>query len=195
MYFRFVPLNNPLSGYEAGPLALQLSQHTPIPIPYKAPIDWARWATFAGGLLGFLSLIRFIAPILQNKWVWAIGTILTSLVMTSGYMFTQIRGVPYTGPNGQWIASGYQNMYGQEVQAISLICECPSFSSARHHVSPICRWSPCLLVLDANSGHPVPIIGRSSKVADLSLDLCHHDCIFGPCYVVQGQEQRYVSCS
>lgn len=42
--------------------------------------------------------------------------------MTSGYMFTQIRNVPYTGTNGQWIAAGYQNMYGQEVQVISLIC-------------------------------------------------------------------------
>ncbi|KAF9053704.1 oligosaccharyl transferase subunit OST3/OST6 family [Hymenopellis radicata] len=124
-----VPLKYDFSnGFEAGPLAAQISNHTPIPIPYTAPIDWGRWATFIAGFLGFLSVLRFIAPILQNKWTWAVGTILTSLIMTSGYMFTQIRNVPYTGANGQWIAAGYQNMYGQEVQVISLIYGVLAFS-------------------------------------------------------------------
>lgn len=55
--------------------------------------------------------------------MWAAGTILTSLVMTSGYMFTRIRGAPYTGGNGQWIAPGYQNQYGQETQVVAMICK------------------------------------------------------------------------
>lgn len=42
--------------------------------------------------------------------------------MTSGYMFTRIRGSPYSGENGQWIASGYQNQFGQEVQVVAFIC-------------------------------------------------------------------------
>ncbi|KIJ69370.1 hypothetical protein HYDPIDRAFT_145351 [Hydnomerulius pinastri MD-312] len=109
------------SGFEAGPLAEQLSTHTPIPIPYKAPIDYSKLLQFAA-LIPIVTLIfRFIRPALQNRWVWATGSILTSLVMTAGYMFTRIRGVPYTGPDGSWIAGGYQNQYGQEVQVVSLV--------------------------------------------------------------------------
>ncbi|KAG2157126.1 hypothetical protein DEU56DRAFT_763201 [Suillus clintonianus] len=108
-------------GFEAGPLAEQLSVHTPIPIPYKAPFDWARAGSIAS-LIPIITLIfRFIKPALQNRWVWAAGTITTSLIMTSGYMFTRIRGAPYVGPNGAWIAQGYQNQYGQEVQVIAMV--------------------------------------------------------------------------
>lgn len=110
------------SGLDPGPLAQQLSVFTPVPIPYKAPIDWARIATFAGaGLLG-LALLRFISPILQSRWTWAAVTVVTTLIMTSGYMFTRIRGTPYSGPNGQWVAQGYQNQFGQETQVVATIC-------------------------------------------------------------------------
>ncbi|KAH7889676.1 hypothetical protein F5I97DRAFT_1801624 [Phlebopus sp. FC_14] len=108
-------------GFEPGPLAEQLSIHTPIPIPYKAPIDWSRLATFASIIPIITLVFRFIRPALQNRWVWAAGIILVSLVMTAGFMFTRIRGVPYTGPDGNWIAGGYQNQFGQEVQVVSLI--------------------------------------------------------------------------
>lgn len=37
-------------------------------------------------------------------------------------MFTRIRGSPYTGADGSWIAGGYQNQFGQEVQVVALIC-------------------------------------------------------------------------
>jgi len=109
------------NGFEAGPLAEHLSQYTPIVIPYRAPIDWARWITIAVGILGFTLTLRFIAPILRSRWTWAAGTVLVSLVMTSGYMFTRIRGSPYSGGDGQWIAAGYQNQFGQEVQVIAFI--------------------------------------------------------------------------
>ncbi len=110
------------SGFEAGPLAEQLSSHTPVPIPYRAPIDWARWATYIAGFLGSLSILRYIAPVLRSRWTWAVISILSSLIFTSGYMFTRIRNVPYSGANGNWIASGYQNQFGQEVQVIALVC-------------------------------------------------------------------------
>jgi len=51
------------------------------------------------------------------------------LVMTSGFMYTLIRGVPYAGPNGAWIAAGSQNQVGQEVQVISFICASPLSST------------------------------------------------------------------
>ncbi|CAL1704424.1 unnamed protein product [Somion occarium] len=108
-------------GFEAGPLAESLSHHTPVPIPYQAPIDWARWGAMTGITLIAAATLRFIYPVLKSRWTWAAGTILTSLVMTSGYMFTRIRGTPMSGPNGQWIAPGYQNQFGQETQVVAMI--------------------------------------------------------------------------
>ncbi|KDR81638.1 hypothetical protein GALMADRAFT_239708 [Galerina marginata CBS 339.88] len=108
-------------GFEPGPLAEYLSKYTPVRIPYKDPIDWARWITTAIGVLGSAFLLRFISPLVQSKWTWAAVTVTTSLVMTSGYMFTRIRGVPYSGGDGNWIASGYQNQFGQEVQVVAFI--------------------------------------------------------------------------
>ncbi|KAJ3732976.1 dolichyl-diphosphooligosaccharide-protein glycotransferase [Lentinula guzmanii] len=116
------------NGFEAEPLAFHLSNHTPIPIPYKAPVDWVRWITFISGLLGFALILRFIAPVLQSRWTWAVITILTSLTMTGGFMFTRIRGSPYTGSDGSWIAGGYQNQFGQEVQVVALIYGTLAFS-------------------------------------------------------------------
>lgn len=111
-------------GFDAGPLAAFVSRFTPVAVPYKDPIDWVRWITIASGLLGSLLFLKFISPIVQNKWAWATVTIITSLVMTSGYMFTRIRNVPYNGGDGNWVAAGYQNQFGQEVQVVSFICKC-----------------------------------------------------------------------
>lgn len=109
------------NGFEARPLAEQLSSHTPIPIPYKDPINWARVTSFIS-LIPIVTLIfRFIRPVLQNRWVWAANTILFSTIMTSGYMFTRIRGTPYVAPDGSWLAAGFQTQYGQEVHVVSLL--------------------------------------------------------------------------
>jgi len=115
-------------GFEAEPLAEFLSKHTPIAIPYTKPFDWSRYITIATGILSALLLVRFLSPVIQSKWTWAAGTVIVSLVMTSGFMFTRIRGVPYTGGNGNWIAQGYQNQFGQEVQVVSFIYGLLSFS-------------------------------------------------------------------
>jgi oligosaccharyltransferase complex subunit gamma len=61
-------------------------------------------------------------PYLTNRWVWAAGVISTSLVMVSGQMFVQIRGMPYAGHGGQKIAPGFQQQFGDEVHFISIIC-------------------------------------------------------------------------
>jgi oligosaccharyltransferase complex subunit gamma len=54
-------------------------------------------------------------------------TITTSLVMTGGLMFVKIRGTPERGHDGSWIAAGFQNQYGQEVQVVAGICKYPLF--------------------------------------------------------------------
>ena len=109
-------------GFEAGPLAAFLSKHTPIAIPYTEPFDWSRYITIATGILSAVVAASFLSPVIQSKWTWAAGTVFVSLVMVSGFMFTRIRGVPYNGGNGNWIAQGYQNQFGQEVQVVSMIC-------------------------------------------------------------------------
>ncbi|KAJ3523790.1 hypothetical protein NM688_g8668 [Phlebia brevispora] len=109
------------NGYDPEPLAEQLSRHTPVPIPYKPPVDWSKLLFALGcGLIGLVAL-RFIAPILKSKWTWGIITIVTSLIMISGHMFVRIRGMPYSGSGGQWIASGYQNQFGQETQVVAMM--------------------------------------------------------------------------
>ncbi|KJA27197.1 hypothetical protein HYPSUDRAFT_84107 [Hypholoma sublateritium FD-334 SS-4] len=115
-------------GFDAARLAEFLSKYTPVAVPYRDPIDWVRWLTIGIGALGSLLLLRFIAPIIQSKWTWATITVITSLIMTSGYMFTRIRNAPYNGGPGNWIAGGYQNQFGQEVQVIAFIYGLLSFA-------------------------------------------------------------------
>ncbi|KAL1728711.1 hypothetical protein EV714DRAFT_252376 [Schizophyllum commune] len=126
---RSAPISYDFSqGFEPGPLAAQLSRHTPVPIPYKEPFNWGKlFQTISIILFGILAL-RWIGPILTNRWVWAAGTIATSLVMTGGYMFTKIRNVPYVGADGGWIAGGYQNQFGQEVQVVAFLYGFLAFS-------------------------------------------------------------------
>lgn len=109
-------------GFDAAPLAEQLSHYTPAPIPYKPPFDYSRIASGLFVVLSVVAALRFVSPILKSRWTWAAITVLTSLVMTSCYMFVRIRGMPYTGPNGAWVAAGYQTQYGQEVQVVAMIC-------------------------------------------------------------------------
>lgn len=109
------------SGFDPQPLAEQLSAFTPMPIPYRAPIDWTMWGTVLFFILSGALSIQFLAPVLRNRWTWAVFTILTSLVMTSGYMFTRIRGMPTTSSDGSWIAQGFQTQFGQETTVVATL--------------------------------------------------------------------------
>ncbi|KAI0093954.1 oligosaccharyl transferase subunit OST3/OST6 family [Irpex rosettiformis] len=107
------------NGYAPEALAEHLSLYTPVRIPYRPPVDWAKYGTFAATGLILTTVARFIFPLLKSRITWAIITIGTILVMTGGHMFVRIRGMPYSdGPN--WIAGGYQSQYGQETQVIAL---------------------------------------------------------------------------
>ncbi|KAH9981279.1 oligosaccharyl transferase subunit OST3/OST6 family [Lactifluus volemus] len=109
------------SGFDAHPLAEQLSNFTPVPIPFRAPINWAMWGTVVFFALSGVLSLRYLAPVLRNRWVWACITILTILVMTSGFMFTRIRGMPNASPDGSWVASGFQTQYGQETTVVATL--------------------------------------------------------------------------
>jgi oligosaccharyltransferase complex subunit gamma len=83
------------------------------------------WGTVVFFILSGALSIRFLAPVLRNRWTWAVITILTSLIMTSGYMFTRIRGMPTTASDGSWIAQGFQTQYGQETTVVATLCMSP----------------------------------------------------------------------
>ncbi|KAJ7158302.1 hypothetical protein C8R43DRAFT_995376 [Mycena crocata] len=161
------PLGYDLSlGFEPEPLARYLSQHTPTPVPYTPPFDWLRWTTIGARLLILAVVSRFITPIigsiipiLQSRWTWGVPTILTSLIMTSGYMYTRIRNSPPMGKNGNWIAGGLQNQFGCEVWVVAtlygtlasafvmLIMLVPYQTSARHQRFQIYFWSSVILLV------------------------------------------------
>lgn len=109
-------------GYDAEPLAEQLSRHTPVRIPYSPPVDWSKYIVIAVALLAGSITIRFIYPILQSRLFWAGVTVVTILTMIGGQMFVRIREMPYAGADGQWIAGGYSNQFGQEVTVVAMIC-------------------------------------------------------------------------
>ena len=115
------------SGFDPAPLAEQLSHHTPIPIPYRAPINWGKVVTTIFSAAGFLLFARFFQPILTGRLIWIIMTVVPSLAFMGGLMFVQIRGTPWQMPNGQWMAQGYSNQFGKEIQMIAIICKSYGF--------------------------------------------------------------------
>jgi oligosaccharyltransferase complex subunit gamma len=130
-------------------LAEQLSRHTPVPIPYRAPPNYALIATTAGFIIAFAALARFILPILLSRWTWAVFSIGTSLVMVGGFMFVRIRGMPYVAgsPDGgaQLISPGFQSQYGIEVQIIAFICMIYHFAVYSTYL-PLRQMEYCHLV-------------------------------------------------
>ncbi|KAI6166995.1 hypothetical protein EDD17DRAFT_1850158 [Pisolithus thermaeus] len=179
------------NGFEARPLAEQLSSHTPIPIPYKDPINWTR-VTSLISLIPIVALVfRFIRPVLQNRWVWAANTILLSTIMTSGYMFTRIRGTPYVAPDGSWLAAGFQTQYGQEVQVVSLLCawlRLLTLSSGRAHASSdgVLAGSFVLLILLV----PQQSSPSRQRTADIHLDSDQFYHVLYPCFMFSDVKNR-----
>jgi len=109
------------NGFDAAPLAEQLSHHTPIPIPYQAPINWGKIASTVLSAAALLLFARFCKPVLTGRFVWVIITVIPSLAFMGGLMFVQIRGSPWEMQNGQWLAQGHSNQFGKEVQMVAII--------------------------------------------------------------------------
>jgi len=123
---RLDPLTYDFSnGFDADTLVEGINRHMPSPIPFTKPMNWAPIIGGAIFLLVAALAAPFILPLLQNKWVWAMFSIGTSLIMISGLMFVRIRGNPYVamGRDGkaEWIASGFQNQFGMETHVVAFI--------------------------------------------------------------------------
>jgi hypothetical protein len=121
----------PQSSFEAGALAEHLSRSTPIKVPYRTPPNYALIITSTVSIFGLAFLAKFFWPLFAffvlSRWTWALACILSSLIFTSGYMFTRIRHMPFaqnTRQGPQWIAGGYSNQFGAETYVIATLCMC-----------------------------------------------------------------------
>jgi len=116
------------NSFDAMALAEFLSRSTPSPVPYRLPPNYALLFSASTTVVGLAIAAKFFWPvfawILLSKWTWAVGCLVSSLIFTSGYMFTRIRHVPFAqnsrdGP--QWISGGYQSQYGAETYVVATL--------------------------------------------------------------------------
>jgi len=119
-------------GFDAGALIEQLSKTTPVSVPYSPPPNYSAITTLVLGALSLLLAARYLTSVFTSRWTWAALVIGGSITFTSGFMFVRIRGSPWVarGQNNQpqWMAGGYQNQYGMEVQVIGAIYLTAAFS-------------------------------------------------------------------
>ena len=89
---------------------------------------WAIGTTIVLGVvtLGFVAW-PYVLPIIQNRNLWAAGSLIGILLFCSGQMFNVIRKAPYVAGDGHggisYFASGFQNQYGMETQLVAAMCK------------------------------------------------------------------------
>ncbi|KAK7754018.1 oligosaccharyl transferase subunit ost3/OST6 [Diatrype stigma] len=97
--------------------------------PVKRPVNWLKWTVVTVTVLTTVGVIakawHLILPVIQSRFLWAVGTLFLILAFTSGYMFNSIRKTPYVAANGQgsisYFAPGFQNQLGIETQIIGFL--------------------------------------------------------------------------
>jgi len=175
------------NAFDALTLSEQLSRSTPLPIPYKEPLNYtlvlSAGATFIFTLITARFFWVYFSGALTSRWTWGFITIVTSLVMCSGFMFVRIRGMPMAVNNksggASWIASGFQSQYGMETQVISilygalafsfiaLILLVPKIPTAGRQRAGVYLWTTAMMVLYSllitffrikNPGYPFGLI-------------------------------------
>jgi oligosaccharyltransferase complex subunit gamma len=108
----------------------------------RRPINWVLWivttVVILGGSAAAYKIWPYVLPIIQNRNVWATGTIIAILACTGGHMFNSIRKVPYVSGDGRgginYFTGGFQNQLGIETQIIAFICEYTSEIPAWTHL-------------------------------------------------------------
>lgn len=93
----------------------------------KRPINWFAWAIGTTAVLGVVTFVYvaspWIVPIIQNRNLWAAGSLIGILLFCSGQMFNVIRKAPYVAGDGKggisYFASGFQNQFGMETQLVA----------------------------------------------------------------------------
>jgi oligosaccharyltransferase complex subunit gamma len=95
----------------------------PIYVPFN-PIPWiVTLTTITAVVTGLYFGGPYILPLIQSKVIWQGASLVAILIFTSGHMWNRIRGAPYQGPNGQYIAPGFSQQFVLETQVVGVICE------------------------------------------------------------------------
>ncbi|PHH67390.1 hypothetical protein CDD81_160 [Ophiocordyceps australis] len=97
--------------------------------PVSRPFNYLRLASTVTLLLGLATLSYsagpYILPLVQNRNIWAAGTMIAIVLFISGHMFNHIRHVPYVTGDGRggitYFSNGFQSQLGLETQIIAAI--------------------------------------------------------------------------
>lgn len=98
-------------------------------------MKWASALTFlAGALTAAVSAAPYVLPFIQNRNLWAAGSMIAILLFISGHMFNHIRKVPYVAGDGRggitYFIGGFQNQLGLETQIVAAMCMYQLWGSA-----------------------------------------------------------------
>ncbi|KAF2640411.1 hypothetical protein P280DRAFT_401064 [Massarina eburnea CBS 473.64] len=161
--------------FTAGPQSAEqiqtwVSRQLPDDVPkpnVSRPINYVKIISVSTAVLGVVTFIAvaspFIAPVLQNRNIWAAFSLIAVLLFTSGHMFNHIRKVPYVSGDGKgginYFAGGFSNQFGLESQivaamygvlsfaTISLALKVPRIANAQAQQIAVFVWSAVLLCM------------------------------------------------
>jgi oligosaccharyltransferase complex subunit gamma len=99
--------------------------------PLVRPFNYMKVVSILTLVLGTGTLLYvaspYIVPVIQNRNVWAAGSLIAVLMFTSGHMYNHIRKVPYVANDGKggvsYFAGGFQNQFGLETQIVAALCK------------------------------------------------------------------------
>ncbi|GAA6010378.1 hypothetical protein JCM11491_006294 [Sporobolomyces phaffii] len=134
------------SNFQAESIATYLKTTARLPsLEFARPVDKSKVLKTAviglGTVLGAYQGRSFLRVVFTRTYIWAGMTIVVILLMTSGYMWNQIRRPLYSQPgrNGQvtYIAGGYQSQLGAETHIVAAIYGVLGFATyALAHIIP-----------------------------------------------------------
>ncbi|KAK4051333.1 oligosaccharyl transferase subunit ost3/OST6 [Microbotryomycetes sp. JL201] len=136
------------AGFRAEAIAQYVQSTAQVPLNFSRPVNKSK--LFSSVIIGFCMLFSTyrlrnqFKRIFQLQHLWAFGTLFVILLMTSGYMWNQIRRPPYiqAGPKGQvsYVTGGYSNQLGVETHIVAGIYGVLGFSAfALSNILPTVR--------------------------------------------------------
>ncbi|KAK6374087.1 oligosaccharyl transferase subunit ost3/OST6 [Lithohypha guttulata] len=101
------------------------------------PFNWSKLITTVTIVIGIFTFgtvaYPYILPVIQNRNLWALLSLIMVLMFTSGHMYNHIRKVPYVTGNGKggitYFAGGFSNQFGIETQIIAAVYAVLSFAT------------------------------------------------------------------
>ncbi|RKP10415.1 hypothetical protein THASP1DRAFT_12841 [Thamnocephalis sphaerospora] len=100
------------------------------------PIDWVKRGITAAviitSLVAFKLMFKHILVVIRSVRAWSSLTLVIILMMTSGFMWNQIRHPPYMGGSAshpEYIAPGFQTQFGVETQIMAVLYAACAFAT------------------------------------------------------------------